>query len=159
LDASSRKPGNSTSAIARCPKSSHETRGGRRRKGIVRVDKRPHATAARRVAAAALLGHRLEQSRREHCRIARTGAVPSIPLHGRQHKCTDRYQHQWRELLIETARDAHAAADLLPGTDPDQLAFELGAILAGTNIAAVLHDDNTIIDRARGAMRQRIRAD
>jgi len=31
--------------------------------------------------------------------------------------------------------------------DPNQLAFELGAILAGTNIAAVLHDDNTMIDR------------
>ena len=78
---------------------------------------------------------------------------------GRRGPVRDRvalYQGQWRELLIQTARDAHTAADLPPDTDPDQLAFELGAILAGTNLAAVLHDDNTIIDRARDAIRQRI---
>ena len=45
-----------------------------------------------------------------------------------------------------------------PGADPDQLAFELGAILAGSNIAAILHDDNTIIDRARQAVRARLGA-
>jgi AcrR family transcriptional regulator len=39
---------------------------------------------------------------------------------------------------------------------PDQLAFELGAILAGSSIAAVLHNDNTIIDRARQAVRARL---
>ena len=66
------------------------------------------------------------------------------------------YQRQWRELLLHTARDAHAADELPAHSDPDQLAFELGAILAGTNIAAILHDDNTIIDRAREAIRQRI---
>ena len=58
-------------------------------------------------------------------------------------------------LLDANARDAQAAGELTPGTDPDQLAFELGAILAGTNIAAVLHDDNTIIARAREAIRSR----
>jgi hypothetical protein len=42
--------------------------------------------------------------------------------------------------------------------DPDQLAFELGALLAGTNLAAVLHDDNTIIHRAREAIRSRAAA-
>ena len=36
--------------------------------------------------------------------------------------------------------------------------FELGAILAGSNIAAILHDDNTIIDRARQAVRARLGA-
>jgi len=39
-----------------------------------------------------------------------------------------------------------------------QLVFELGAILAGSNIAAILHDDNTIIDRARQAVRARLGA-
>ncbi|HTW00314.1 MAG TPA: TetR/AcrR family transcriptional regulator [Streptosporangiaceae bacterium] len=70
------------------------------------------------------------------------------------------YQNQWRQLLSDATRDAtrdaHAAHELT--TDPDQLSFELGAILAGSNIAAVLHDDNTIIDRARQAIRARIDA-
>jgi AcrR family transcriptional regulator len=69
-----------------------------------------------------------------------------------------RYQGQWRELLTETARQAHAAHELPAGADPDQLAFELGAILAGSSSAAVLHDDNTIIDRARRATRARLGA-
>lgn len=43
-----------------------------------------------------------------------------------------------------------------PDIDPDQLAFELGAVLAGTNIAAVLHVDSAIIDRAREAVRSRV---
>ena len=84
----------------------------------------------------------------------------SAEMGGRHGPVRDRvasYQRQWRELLTQTARDAHAAAEL-PGTDPDQLAFELGAILAGANLAAVLHDDNTIIDRAREAIRSRVRA-
>jgi AcrR family transcriptional regulator len=82
----------------------------------------------------------------------------SAEMGGRRGPVRDRvasYQRQWRELLTQTARDAHAAADLR-GTDPDQLAFELGAILAGANLAAVLHDDNTIIDRAREAIRSRV---
>jgi AcrR family transcriptional regulator len=62
------------------------------------------------------------------------------------------YQRQWGQLLSETTRQADAARELAPGTDPDQLAFELGALLAGSNIAAVLHDDNTLIDRARQAV-------
>jgi AcrR family transcriptional regulator len=76
--------------------------------------------------------------------------------HGPVRDRVARYQRQWRELLTQTARDAGAAADLPPDTDPDQLVFELGAILAGTNLAAVLHNDNTIIDRARETIRQRI---
>ena len=65
------------------------------------------------------------------------------------------HQRQWRELLTQTTRDAHSAGELSPGSDPEQLAFEFGAILAGTSLAAVLHDDNTIIDRAREAIRAR----
>jgi AcrR family transcriptional regulator len=76
--------------------------------------------------------------------------------HGPVRDRVARYQQQWRELLTQTARDANVAADLPPDTDPDQLAFELGAILAGANIAAILHDDNTIINRAREAIRRRI---
>ena len=66
------------------------------------------------------------------------------------------YQRQWRQLLTDTTRQASTAHELPPGTDPDQLAFELGAILAGSDIAAILHNDNTIIDRARQAVRARL---
>jgi hypothetical protein len=66
------------------------------------------------------------------------------------------YQRQWAQLLSETTRAAHSAHELPPGTDPDQLAFELGALLAGSDIAAILHDDNTLIDRARRAVRAQL---
>jgi AcrR family transcriptional regulator len=84
----------------------------------------------------------------------------SAELGGRRGPVRDRvaqYQRQWRDMLAQTTRDAQAAGELTPD-DPDQLAFELGAILAGANIAAVLHDDNTIIDRARKAVRSRLDA-
>jgi hypothetical protein len=66
------------------------------------------------------------------------------------------YQRQWHQLLSQASRQAHTAHELAPGTDPDQLAFELGALLAGSNIAAILHDDNTLIDRARQAVRAQL---
>ena len=83
----------------------------------------------------------------------------SAEMGGRHGPVRDRvalYQRQWRQLLTESTRQAHTAHELPPGTDPDQLAFELGAILAGSDIAAVLHNDNTIIDRARHAVRARL---
>jgi AcrR family transcriptional regulator len=85
----------------------------------------------------------------------------SAEMGGRHGPVRDRvalYQGQWRQLLSETTRQAYAAHELAADTDLDQLAFELGAILAGSNIAAILHDDNTIIDRARQAVRARLGA-
>jgi AcrR family transcriptional regulator len=76
--------------------------------------------------------------------------------HGRVRDHVADYQRQWRELLTQATRDAHSAGAISPDCDPEQLAFELGAILAGANLAAVLHDDNTIIDRAREAIRSRV---
>jgi AcrR family transcriptional regulator len=78
---------------------------------------------------------------------------------GAVHDRVARYQRQWRDVLAQATRDAQAAGELSPDADPDQLAFELGAILAGANIAAVLHDDDTIIDRARRAIRSRLDAE
>ena len=83
----------------------------------------------------------------------------SAEMGGRRGPVRDRvalYQRQWRQLLADTARQAHAPHELPPGTDPDQLAFELGVILAGSDIAAVLHNDNTIIGRARQAIHTRL---
>ena len=85
-----------------------------------------------------------------------TAAAEMSGRHGPVRDLVALYQRQWRELLLQSARDAAAAGELPKNSDPDQLAFELGAILAGANIAAVLHDDNTIIDRGRSAIRQRI---
>jgi AcrR family transcriptional regulator len=85
----------------------------------------------------------------------------SAEMGGRHGPVRDRvalYQRQWRWLLSETTRQAHAARELAPDTNPDQLAFELGALLAGSDIAAVLHDDNTLIDRARQAIHTRLGA-
>ena len=56
-------------------------------------------------------------------------------------------------------REARAAVDhgeLPPGTDPGQVAFELGVLLAGTNIVSVLHDDRGVIARARSAVESRL---
>jgi AcrR family transcriptional regulator len=78
---------------------------------------------------------------------ARTG-----PVHDR----VALYQQRWRELLRRVAREAHAEGELPPDSDPDQLAFEVGAILTGTNIIAVLHSDDSVIQRARQAIQRRI---
>jgi AcrR family transcriptional regulator len=77
---------------------------------------------------------------------------------GRVHDRVATYQQQWRELLQQAAREADGQGELSPDTDPEQLAFELGAMLAGTNIVAVLHSDDTVIERARQAIRQRLEA-
>jgi AcrR family transcriptional regulator len=84
---------------------------------------------------------------------AELGARP-----GRVHDRVAGYQREWRDLLEQTAREAGLAGELPGGTDPAQLAFELAAILAGTNIVTVLHDDDGAIDRARRAVAARLGA-
>jgi AcrR family transcriptional regulator len=75
---------------------------------------------------------------------AEVGARPG-PIHDRVAK----YQQEWRDLLRRTAVEAHRRGELASDEDPEQLAFELGALLAGTDIVAILHDDATAIERAR----------
>jgi AcrR family transcriptional regulator len=85
--------------------------------------------------------------------------VTSAELGSRSGAVHDRvatYQRQWGELLRDTARDAAGKGELPAGEDPDQLAFELGAMLAGANIVAVLHSDDAAIERARQAIRARL---
>jgi len=84
---------------------------------------------------------------------AEVGAQP-----GRVHDEVARVQQQWRDLLL---REAHAAADkgeLRTGDEPAQLAFELGVILAGTDIVAVLHDDPGAVSRGRVAVASRLKS-
>ena len=82
---------------------------------------------------------------------AEVGARP-----GRVHDEVARVQGQWRDLLDAEARSAHESGELPQGQDPAQVAFELGVILAGTNIVTVLHNDDRAIARARTAVRDRL---
>ena len=75
---------------------------------------------------------------------------------GRVHDEVARIQQQWRDLLVQQARAAAEHGELPDGTDAAQLAFELGVILAGTNLVSVLHDDLQAISRARTAIRTRL---
>ena len=86
-------------------------------------------------------------------------AATSAEMGARSGPVRDRvaeYQQQWRDLLRDTAGHAHSRGELRSGEDPDQLAFELGALLTGTSIVAVLHDDDSVVDRARQAVRLRL---
>ena len=58
----------------------------------------------------------------------------------------------WAGRLAPAADQGQLAKD----TEPEQLAFELGPILAGTNIVSVLHDDTSAIARGRAAIRSRL---
>lgn len=75
---------------------------------------------------------------------------------GRVHDHVARIQQQWRDLLQREAQTAVANGEVDADTDPNQLAFELGVILAGTNIVSVLHDDLAAIARARTATHRRL---
>jgi len=77
---------------------------------------------------------------------------------GRIHDEVARVQRQWGDLLLHEARAAAESGELPADTDPAQLAFEVGVMLAGTNIIAVLHDDSAATDRARAAIRDRLRS-
>jgi AcrR family transcriptional regulator len=78
---------------------------------------------------------------------------------GRLHDRVAAYQREWRTLLATQAQAAYEHGALPADTDPGQLAFELGAILAGANILSVLHDDDGAIERARSAVRARVAAE
>jgi AcrR family transcriptional regulator len=86
--------------------------------------------------------------------VAASAEVGGRP--GRVHDRVAEYQQEWRDLLYAQARTVHEAGALPTGDDAAQLAFELGAILAGTNIVSVLHDDQTVIERARTAIHHRL---
>jgi hypothetical protein len=60
------------------------------------------------------------------------------------------------DLLAAEARTAVGQRELPHGTDPAQLAVELGAILTGTNLVSVLHGDFHATSRARTATGTRL---
>jgi AcrR family transcriptional regulator len=86
--------------------------------------------------------------------VAASAEVGARP--GRVRDEVARIQQQWRDLLAGEAEAAAANGELPNDVDPTQLAFELGVILAGTNIVSVLHDDTGAIARARAAIGDRL---
>jgi AcrR family transcriptional regulator len=59
---------------------------------------------------------------------------------------------RWMRTLAAEARTAVEAGELPAGTDPEQVAFELNAIVMGLNNARQLHGDRTAAARARRAI-------
>jgi AcrR family transcriptional regulator len=83
---------------------------------------------------------------------AEVGAQP-----GRVHDEVARIQQQWRDLLLQEAQAAVDKGELTAADEPAQLAFELGVILAGTDIVAILHDDPGAVTRGRAAVETRLK--
>jgi AcrR family transcriptional regulator len=65
-------------------------------------------------------------------------------------------QQDWTELLQQLIRKAQTADSLDASEDPGQLAFEIHAFLLMGNTAFVLDDDPGHLQRARGAITNRL---
>ena len=64
----------------------------------------------------------------------------------------------WMQRLTSAIRDAQAAGEIRSSEDPDQLAFELEALLLLANAQFVLANDPAPIERARVASARRLAA-
>jgi AcrR family transcriptional regulator len=87
--------------------------------------------------------------------MAEFGARPPGPVRDRIAEC----QQLWLDTLAQAAGDALARAQLRPGSDPQQLAFELEAALLSANWYFHLYGDLTYLSRARRAVRTRLAAE
>lgn len=65
-------------------------------------------------------------------------------------------QQQWTSLLRHSAKRAAELGQLSPEESSEQLAFELGAMLTGADIAYLLHGDRGILERVRFALENRL---
>lgn len=62
----------------------------------------------------------------------------------------------WVSSLARAIRAAAAAGDVQPGVDAEQVAWELRCLLVGANGSFVVDGENTGIERARRAIRDRL---
>jgi hypothetical protein len=67
-----------------------------------------------------------------------------------------RDQKQWASLLRQCATRAAELRQLRSEESPEQLAFELGAMLTGADIVYLLHRDPEILERVRSALQARL---
>lgn len=65
-------------------------------------------------------------------------------------------QRDWIELLGRLAGRAMELGELDRDDDPEQLAFELNAVLVAASTTFVLQGDAEVFDRARAAVRRRL---
>ena len=65
-------------------------------------------------------------------------------------------QKQWASLLRHSATRAVELGQLRSEESPEQLAFELGAMLTGADIVYLLHRDPEILERVRSALQARL---
>jgi AcrR family transcriptional regulator len=65
-------------------------------------------------------------------------------------------QKQWASLLGQSATRAAELGQLRSEDAPEQLAFELGAMLTGADITYLLHRDPEILKRVRSALQARL---
>ncbi|MGV9269027.1 TetR/AcrR family transcriptional regulator [Kitasatospora sp. NPDC003701] len=64
----------------------------------------------------------------------------------------------WQQIVTQALADAVQLGQLLPGTDSDQLAFEVIALLEAANGVSLLHDDARAYEKSRAAIRARLSA-
>lgn len=82
-------------------------------------------------------------------------AAAAAELGGRPGPVRERvaaYQHEWIDLLTQAAEQARSRRELGPDSDVGLLVFELNAVVVAANTAFILHDDPTVIDRARAVV-------
>jgi AcrR family transcriptional regulator len=89
-------------------------------------------------------------------------AAATVEMDGRPGPVRDAVAAQmdsWAALLADYARVAIERGELLPDTDPEQLAFELDALGTAVNSSWQLHEDAAVFDRGRRAIARRLEAD
>lgn len=62
----------------------------------------------------------------------------------------------WNSSLARATRQAQAAGEVNPGTDPEQLAWELRCLLSGANGSYLVDGSEVVFERARRAIRERL---
>lgn len=77
---------------------------------------------------------------------------------GRVHDAVAEQQAEWLRLLADLTREAQGLGELDSEVDPEQLAFELNALVVAANTAFILQGDDAVLNRARVAVRARLDA-
>lgn len=65
-------------------------------------------------------------------------------------------QAAWSAFVVRTIDGARSTGELTADTDPEQLGFEIRAVLEAANLVSVLHDDDSGYARARAAISSRL---
>ena len=89
-------------------------------------------------------------------------AAATVEMDGRPGPVRDSVAEQmvrWASALADYARAAIDRGELLPETDPEQLAFELDALGTAVNSGWQLHENDRVFERGHRAIRRRLEAD